>query len=88
MGLERNFGGGGYSVLAFVSGVSTGLAAITPGSGFTPNPICWIAPLCAVPPAFFFSSALRDKYQVEDVLDVCSLQAVPGIIGTLVVGFV
>lgn len=69
------------------SGALAGLAGITPGSGFVPDqvamPIGVIVGICS----FFAARFIKEKLEFDDVLDVTSLQAVPGAMGSILVGF-
>jgi len=69
------------------SGALAGLAGITPCSGF-------VEPFAGVPigiivgvASYFGGKAIKERFNLDDVLDVTSLQAIPGAIGSLLVGF-
>jgi|TARA_B110000008_G_C16920000_1_gene544308 ammonium transporter, Amt family len=70
-----------------MNGAFAGLAAVTPGSGFV---MPWAAVLigaCGSATAFCWVSYVKPRLHVDDALDVCALQGVPGILGTVAVGF-
>lgn len=69
------------------SGALCGLAGITPGSGF-------VLPYAGIPIGILTGMAgwyggilVKQVVKLDDVLDVTSLQAFPGAVGTILVGF-
>jgi Amt family ammonium transporter len=76
-----------FHLLDILNGALAGLAGITPASGFVSSQsasfigaLVGVVSYHAVP---FFKNTLK----IDDVLDVTSLQAVPGMIGAIMVGF-
>lgn len=69
-----------------MSGALAGLAGVTPGSGFMGPVASFCLGFVVGAAAFFYARWMKMKGQ-EDVLDVTSLQAIPGIIGSLATGF-
>ena len=70
-----------------MNGSLAGLAAITPGSGFVSPQASIIIGLLGSSGSFFGASIVRERFGLDDVLDVFALQGIPGIIGTLLSGF-
>lgn len=75
------------AVTHLASGALAGLAGITPGSGYVAHiaavPIGAIVGLCS----FYGGKYIKNRLNLDDVLDVTSLQAIPGAIGSILVGF-
>jgi Amt family ammonium transporter len=78
---------GKVQITHLASGALAGLAGITPGSGYVTH-------LAGVPygiivgvSSFYGGKMLKDKLKLDDVLDVTSLQAIPGAVGSILVGF-
>lgn len=74
-------------VTAICSGALAGLAGITPASGY-------VLPIAGVPigilvglSSFYGGMLIKSKVKLDDVLDVTSLQAFPGAVGSILVGF-
>ncbi|ETO16732.1 ammonium transporter AmtB, partial [Reticulomyxa filosa] len=77
---------GYFHVLALMNGCFSGLASITPGSGFIPPYFAIAVGFCGSTSSYFVGKLLKGTYKIDDVLDVFALQAVPGAIGTVLVG--
>lgn len=76
-----------WSLTEIMNGAFAGLAAITPGSGFVmPYSSVCIGILGSVC-AYFWVSKVKPWLGVDDALDVAALQGVPGIVGSILVGF-
>ena len=71
---------------SMASGVLAGLAAVTPGSGFMSCQMSFIVGLLGGGASFAVSTLLKDRWNLDDVLDVTALQAAPGIVGSIFVG--
>jgi len=75
-----------FHVTDMMNGAFAGLAGVTPGSGWIPD---WAAVLTgiAVGVASWWSCGfMKDRMGVDDTLDCFSLQATPGMLGSLLVG--
>ena len=78
---------GRIQITHIASGALCGLAGITPGSGF-------VMPIAGVPigilvglAGWFGGKLVKSVVKLDDVLDVTSLQAFPGAVGSILVGF-
>jgi len=78
---------GRVQITHIASGALCGLAGITPGSGF-------VLPIAGVPigiltglAGWYGSYLVTSQVKLDDVLDVTSLQAFPGALGSILVGF-
>jgi Amt family ammonium transporter len=78
---------GRVQITHIASGALCGLAGITPGSGF-------VLPIAGVPIGILTGLAgwyggylVTSQVKLDDVLDVTSLQAFPGALGSILVGF-
>ena len=81
------FRDGQFHLLDILNGALAGLAGITPGSGFVSSQsACFIGALVGVV-SYLAVPFFKNTLKVDDVLDVTSLQAVPGMIGSVMVGF-
>ena len=69
-----------------LSGALSGLAGITPGSGYVAPPAALAIGFLTSMASFWANHFLKSKLHIDDVLDVTSLQAVPGMTGTILVG--
>jgi len=78
---------GKVQITHIASGALAGLAGITPGSGFVGHlagvPYGIIVGICS----YYGGKTLKDRLKLDDVLDVTSLQAIPGAVGSILVGF-
>jgi ammonium transporter, Amt family len=75
-----------FHLTEVLSGAFAGLAAVTPGSGYVLPWHAFIIGLVAGVCGFYSVKLLRGRVQLDDVLDVASLQGTPGIVGTLLAG--
>jgi Amt family ammonium transporter len=74
---------GKASLLGAVSGMITGLVAVTPAAGFA-GPVGAIAlGAVATVAAFFFVSSIKHKLGYDDSLDVFGIHGVAGIVGAI-----
>ena len=76
-----------WKMTALISGAFAGLASITAGSGFvSPWASCFIGVLSGSV-SWYAVILIKDILNLDDVLDVVSLQGVPGAFGTILVAF-
>ena len=78
---------GNVQITAVVSGGLAGLAGITPGSGYVDH--CAGIPIgivCGLT-SYFGGKLIKSKISIDDVLDVASLQAIPGMTGSILLAF-
>eukprot|EP00038_Savillea_parva_P031441 m.86598 g.86598 ORF g.86598 m.86598 type:complete len:1003 (-) comp9671_c0_seq2:75-3083(-) len=69
------------------SGALAGLAGITAGSGYVNSNVAGVPYGLVVGLASFYGGkVIKYKLQLDDVLDVTSLQAIPGAVGSIMVG--
>lgn len=66
-----------------INGAFAGMAGITPGAGFVAPGWSLVTGFVTGTGSYFCSWLLQNRVQLDDVLDVTSLQGVPGILGTL-----
>jgi ankyrin repeat protein len=80
------FKDGHWHLTEIIGGAYAGLAAVTPGSGYiSPGSAIIVGAIGGVA-SFFSCQFVKETLKIDDVLDVFSLQGVPGIIGGLMVG--
>jgi ammonium transporter, Amt family len=77
---------GKASVLGVVTGMVAGLGTITPASGFVGPGGALVIGLTAGVVCFFATQAIKQKFRIDDSLDVFPVHGVGGILGTLAVG--
>ena len=71
-----------------MNGAFAGLAAVTPGSGFmSPRAACLVG-LAGGCVSYGWCAHIKPRLGIDDALDVCALQGMPGIVGSLAVGLV
>jgi Amt family ammonium transporter len=76
-----------FHLLDILNGALAGLAGITPASGFVSSQsACFVGTFVAVV-SYYSVPFFKNTLKIDDVLDVTSLQAVPGMIGAVMVGF-
>jgi len=73
------------SVLGIVTGMVAGLGTITPASGFVGPGGALIIGLSAGTVCYFATQAIKQKFKIDDSLDVFPVHGVGGILGTLLV---
>jgi Amt family ammonium transporter len=77
-----------FHVTDIMNGAFAGLAGITPGSGFVNSQGAFVIGICVGCASWWTCRKLKSpKYYVDDTLDCFSLQAVPGMVGSILVGF-
>lgn len=69
-----------------ISGALAGLAGVTPASGYIHVKSSVVIGIITTTCSYFVSVWLKDKLKLDDVLDVTSLQAVPGAVGSVLLG--
>ena len=75
-----------FHLLDILNGALAGLAGITPCSGYVSSQsACFIGSFVGVV-SYHAVPFFKNTLKIDDVLDVTSLQAVPGIMGSLMVG--
>lgn len=74
------------SALGAVTGMVAGLGTITPASGFVGPAAALVIGVTAGTVCFFATMALKQKFKIDDSLDVFPVHGVGGILGTFAVG--
>lgn len=74
------------SALGAVTGMVAGLGSITPASGFVGPGGALVIGLAGGTLCFFATLALKQKFKIDDSLDVFPVHGVGGILGTFAVG--
>ena len=74
------------SVLGIVTGMVAGLGTITPASGFVGPGGALVIGLCAGVVCYLATQAIKQKFKIDDSLDVFPVHGVGGILGTLAAG--
>jgi Amt family ammonium transporter len=74
------------SLLGLVSGVVTGLVAVTPAAGFAGPMGALCLGLFAGVACFFFVAYVKNMFQLDDSLDVFGIHGLGGIIGAIATG--
>jgi Amt family ammonium transporter len=74
------------SALGIVTGMVAGLGTITPASGFVGPAGALIIGLSAGVICFFATQLIKNKFKIDDSLDVFPVHGVGGILGSLLVG--
>ena len=75
------------SVLGIVTGMVAGLGTITPASGYVGPGGALIIGFSAGIICYFATQAIKQKFKIDDSLDVFPVHGVGGILGTLLAGF-
>ena len=76
------------SLLGLVSGVVTGLVAVTPAAGFAGPMGALVLGLVAGVACFFFVAYVKNMFKLDDSLDVFGIHGLAGIIGAIATGIV
>ena len=74
------------SVLGIVTGMVAGLGTITPASGFVGPAGALIIGLSAGVMCYYATQAIKQRFKIDDSLDVFPVHGVGGILGTLLAG--
>lgn len=74
------------SVLGIVTGMVAGLGTITPASGFVGPGGALVIGFSAGVICYFATQAIKQKFKIDDSLDVFPVHGVGGILGTLLAG--
>ena len=74
------------SVLGIVTGMVAGLGTITPASGSVGPAAAVVIGLSAGVVCYFATMALKNRFNIDDSLDVFPVHGVGGILGTLLAG--
>ncbi|WP_440904146.1 ammonium transporter [Catenovulum sp. SX2] len=74
------------SVLGIVTGMVAGLGTITPASGFVGPAASLVIGISAGVVCFYATNLIKQKWQIDDSLDVFPVHGVGGILGTFLAG--
>lgn len=74
------------SVLGIVTGMVAGLGTITPASGYVGPAAALVIGLTAGCVCFYFTNLIKQKWKIDDSLDVFPVHGVGGILGTFLAG--
>jgi Amt family ammonium transporter len=74
------------SVLGIVTGMVAGLGTITPASGFVGPGAALLIGLSAGVICYYATQAIKQRWKIDDSLDVFPVHGVGGILGTLLAG--
>ena len=74
------------SALGAVTGMVAGLGTITPASGFVGPAGALVIGISAGILCFYATNAIKQKFKIDDSLDVFPVHGVGGILGTLMAG--
>ena len=75
------------TMIGLVTGTIAGLASITPASGFVGPMGALIIGICAGSICYLIVNVVKNKFNIDDSLDVFAVHGVGGVIGTLLVAF-
>jgi Amt family ammonium transporter len=76
------------SVIAAINGAIAGLAGVTPASGFISVQNSIILGIILGFASYYAIILLKERWKIDDALDVSSVHGVTGIIGSLAIGFI
>ncbi|GGF61941.1 ammonium transporter [Alteromonas lipolytica] len=74
------------SVLGIVTGMVAGLGTITPASGYVGPAAALVIGLTAGCVCFYFTNLVKQKWKIDDSLDVFPVHGIGGILGTFLAG--
>ena len=75
------------TMIGLVTGTIAGLASITPASGFVGPMGALIIGICAGSICYLIVNVVKNKFNIDDSLDVFAVHGVGGVIGTILVAF-
>lgn len=74
------------SVIAAINGAIAGLAGITPASGYVSVEHAFAIGIAIGIASYLGVLFLKDRFKIDDALDVSSIHGIPGIIGSMAIG--
>ncbi len=74
------------SVIAAINGAIAGLAGITPASGYVSVEHAFAIGIAIGIASYLGVLFLKDRFKIDDALDVSSVHGIPGIIGSMAIG--
>jgi ammonium transporter, Amt family len=74
------------SVIAAINGAIAGLAGITPASGYVSVEHAFAIGIAIGSASYLGVLFLKDRFKIDDALDVSSIHGIPGIIGSMAIG--
>jgi ammonium transporter, Amt family len=74
------------SVIAAINGAIAGLAGITPASGYVSVEHAFAIGIAIGLASYLGVLFLKDRFKIDDALDVSSIHGIPGIIGSMAIG--
>ena len=74
------------SVIAAINGAIAGLAGITPASGYVSVEHAFVIGIAVGLGSYMGVLFLKDRFKIDDALDVSSIHGIPGIIGAIAIG--
>ena len=75
------------TMIGLVTGTIAGLASITPASGFVGPMGALIIGICAGSICYLIVNVVKNKFNIDDSLDVFAVHGAGGVIGTILVAF-
>ena len=75
------------TMIGLVTGTIAGLASITPASGFVGPIGALIIGICAGSICYLMVNVVKNKFNIDDSLDVFAVHGAGGVIGTILVAF-
>ena len=75
------------TMIGLVTGTIAGLASITPASGFVGPMGALIIGICAGSLCYLIVNVVKNKFNIDDSLDVFAVHGAGGVIGTILVAF-
>ena len=75
------------TLVGIATGCISGLATITPASGFVDPKSAFIIGVAAGAICYYFSVLIKQTFNIDDSLDVFAVHGVGGMLGTIMVGF-
>ena len=75
-----------FHVTDMMNGAFAGLAGITPGSGWVPDWAAVVTGFLVGCASWWTCGYFKDRLKIDDTLDCFSLQATPGMLGSILVG--